>query len=292
MRARSAYARLANGYAQLEVNRRNTDLLDQFVQISRNRYETGAATQADVLIAQTDAAKLLEMRADLERQISEAQSALNVLMNRPAQTALGQPAAPVFAGQTLSLRTVQSIALAQRPELQRAQARLEAERFRVELAQRQWFPDPALNVKAQRYNDAAQAVSEVDIGVSFPVPWLNWKKYNSGALEARKSIEAASHELDAARTETLGLVRDQLKKIETAAHHYEIYRDNILPVARQTVDASRSAYEANTGGFLQLITARRTLQDAESAALNHLADYQVALAELNAIVGGIPEDQK
>lgn len=292
MRGRSAYARLANGYAQLEVNRRNSDLLDQFVQISRNRYETGAATQADVLIAQTDAAKLLEMRADLERQISEAQSALNVLMNRPAQAALGQPSAPDFAGQTFSLRTLQNIALAQRPELHRAQARLEAERFRVELAKRQWFPDPALNVKAQRYNDAAQAVSEVDIGVSFPVPWLNWKKYNSGALEARKSIETASHELDAARTETLGLVRDQLKKIETAAHHYEIYRDNILPVAKQTVEASRAAYEANTGGFLQLITARRTLQDAESAALNHLADYQVALAELDAIVGGIPEGQK
>ena len=292
MRARSAYARLANGYAQLEVNRRNTDLLNQFVEISRNRYETGAATQADVLIAQTDGAKLLEMRADLERQISEAQSALNVLMNRPAQAALGQPAAPFFAGRTLSLRTLQNIALAQRPDLQRAQARLDAERFRVELAQRQWFPDPALNVKAQRYNDAAQAVSEVDVGVSFPVPWLNWKKYNSGVLEARKSIESASHELEAARTETLGLVRDQLKKVETAAHHYEIYRDNILPLATQTVDASRAAYEANTGGFLQLITARRTLQDAESAALNHLSDYQVALAVLDAIVGGIPEDQK
>src|SRR5215475_3630856 len=143
MRTRSAYARLANGYAQLEVNRRNTDLLDQFVEISRNRYETGAATQADVLIAQTDAAKLLEIRADLERQISEAQSALNVLMNRPAQAALGQPSAPVFVGHTLSLRTLQNIALAQRPELQLAHARLEAERFRVELAQRQWFPDPA-----------------------------------------------------------------------------------------------------------------------------------------------------
>lgn len=292
MRARSAYARLANGYAQLEVNRRNTDLLNQFVEISRNRYETGTATQADVLIAQTDAAKQLEMRADLEKQISEAQSALNVLMNRPAQTALGAPAPPVFAARTLSLRALQNIALARRPDLQRAQARLEAEHFRVQLAQREAFPDPALNVKAQRYNDAAQAVSEVDVGISFPVPWLNWKKYNSEVLEARKSIESASHELDATRTETLGLVRDQLKKVETAAHHYEIYRENILPVARQTVDASRAAYEANTGGFLQLITARRTLQDAESAALNHLADYQVALAELNAIVGGIPEDQK
>jgi len=292
MRTRSAYARLANGYAQLEVNRRNTDLLDQFVQISRNRYETGAATQADVLIAQTDAAKLLEMRADLERQISEAQSALNVLMNRPAQSALGEPSAPTFSGQTLSLRTLQNVALARRPELQRAQDRLEAERFRFELARRQWFPDPALNVKAQRYNDAAEAVSEVDVGVSFPLPWLNWKKYNSGALEARKSIENASHELDAVRTETLGLVRDQLKKIQTAAEQYVLYRDSILPVARQTVEASRAAYEANTGGFLQLITARRTLQDAESAALNHLANYQVALAELDAIIGGRPEDQK
>jgi outer membrane protein TolC len=292
MRARSAYARLANGYAQLEVNRRNTDLLDQFVQISRNRYETGAATQADVLIAQTDAAKLLEMRADLERQISEAQSALNVLMNRPAQSDLGEPSAPAFSGQTLSLRTLQNVALARRPELQRAQDRLEAERFRFELARRQQFPDPALNVKAQRYNDAAEAVSEVDVGVSFPVPWLNWKKYDSGVLEARKSIENASHELDAVRTETLGLVRDQLKKIQTAADQYELYQDNILPVARQTVEASRVAYEANTGGFLQLITARRTLQDAESAALIHLANYQVALAELDAIVGGIPEDQK
>jgi outer membrane protein TolC len=292
MRARSAYARLANGYAQLEVNRRNTDLLDQFVQISRSRYETGAATQADVLIAQTDAAKLLEMRADLERQISDAQSALNVLMNRPAQSTLGQPSARAFAGQTLSLQKLQNIALAQRPELQRSQDRLEGERFRFELARRQWFPDPALNVKAQRYNDAAQAISEVDVGVSFPLPWLNSTKYNSGILEARKSVEGVSHELDAARTETLGLVRDQLKKIQTAAKQYELYRDNILPVARQTVEASRTAYEANTGGFLQLITARRTLQDAESAALNHLVDYQVALAELDAIVGKIPEDEK
>src|SRR5262245_50259758 len=67
MRARSAYARLANGYEQLEVNRRNSELLDQFVEISRSRYEAGVATQSDVLLAQTDSAKLLEARADIER---------------------------------------------------------------------------------------------------------------------------------------------------------------------------------------------------------------------------------
>ena len=290
-RARIAYARLANGYAQLEVNRRNDELLGQFVQISRSRYETGVATQADVLIAQTDAAKLLETRADIGRQISEAQSALNVLLNRPAQAPLGRPDPLVFTPRVLSLDKLQAIAIASRPELQRAQSQIDAARFRVELANRQWFPDPALNVKAQRYNEASQAISEVDVGVSIPIPWVNGKKYSAGALEARKDLENAQQEFDAARFEALALVRDQLKKIQTSAQQYELYRDNILPVARQTVAASRSAYEASTGGFLELITTRRTLQDVESAALNHLADYEAAVAELDAIIGGTRPDR-
>jgi cobalt-zinc-cadmium efflux system outer membrane protein len=285
MRARSAYARLANGYAQLEVNRRNSDLLDQFVQISRSRYETGVATQSDVLLAETDAARLLEQRADIERQISQEQSALNVLMNRAAQAPLGRPSDLAFGQQALSLENLQASAIVLRPELRRAQDRIDAERFRLQLANREWFPDPALSVKAQRYNSAAQAVSEVDVGVSIPVPWLNWKKYSAGVLEARKSVEDAEREFGAARIETLGLVRDQLKKIQTSADQYKLYRDNILPLARQSVDATRAAYEASTGGFLDLITARRTLQDAESAALNRLAEYETQMAELDAIIG-------
>ena len=157
------------------------------MQISRSRYEAGVATQADVLLAQTDAAKLLETQADIERQISQEQSALNVLMNRPAQARLGRPSELVFTPQALSLESLQTSAIALRPELRRAQSRIDAERFRLELANRQWFPDPALNVKAQRYNSAAQAVSEVDVGVSIPVPWVNWKKYSAGMVEARKS---------------------------------------------------------------------------------------------------------
>jgi cobalt-zinc-cadmium efflux system outer membrane protein len=291
-RARSAYVALANGYAQLEVNRRNAGLLDQFVQISRSRYETGAATQADVLIAQTDTAKLLELRAAIGRQISDAQSALNVLMNRPAQTPVGQPRSLVFTTRSWSLEKLQAIVVACRPELQRAQSRVDAEKFKIELANRQWIPDPALNIKAQRYNEAAEAVSEVDIGISFSLPWLNQKKYTAGVLEARKSAEYAQLEFDAARIEALGLARDQLMKIQTSATQYALYSDRILPLARQTVEASRAAYEANTGGFLELITTRRTLQDVESTALNHLADYETAVAELDAIVGNSVFEQR
>jgi outer membrane protein TolC len=168
---------------------------------------------------------------------------------------------------------------------------IDAGRFGVELAHRQWFPDPMVNVKAQRYNAASQAVSEVDVGFSLPLPFLNQKKYAAGILEAGKSLENARREFDATRTEALGLVRDQLKKIQTAASQYELYQDQILPLARQTVEASRAAYEASTGGFLELITARRTLQDVESMALNRLAEYEVAIAELDAITGNLTPNQ-
>ena len=284
-RARAAFHRLANEYAQLEVNQRNVDLLNQFAETNRQRYEVGNASQADVLTAQTDAAKLLEAQSDIFRRISDAQSQLNVLMNRPAQSPLAQPSQIPFQSPHFSLQVLQAVALSERPEMQRAQNRVEAERFRVQLANRQWVPDPTLDVQAQRYNEAGQAVSELDVGVSIGLPFLNPRKYSATVTEARRNFESARHELEAMRAETLGLVRDQLTKIETAAHHYELYSDKILPLARQAVQSNRVAYETSSANFLELITAQRVLQDVESAHVNHLADYQVAVAELDAIVG-------
>jgi cobalt-zinc-cadmium efflux system outer membrane protein len=284
-RARAAFHRLANEYAQLEVNQRNVDLLNQFAEVNRQRYEVGNASQADVLTAQTDAAKLLEAQSDIFRRISDAQSQLNVLMNRPAQSPVSQPSQIPFQPPHFSLQTLQAVALSARPEMQRAQNRVEAERFRVELANRQRFSDPTLDVQAQRYNETGRAVSELDVGVSIGLPFLNPRKYFATVTEARRNFESAQHELEATRTETLGLVRDQLKKIETAAHHYELYSDKILPLARQAVQSNRVAYETSSANFLELITAQRVLQDVESAHVNHLADYQVAVAELDAIVG-------
>lgn len=289
-RARSAYYRLANEYEQLEINRRNVELLNQFAELSRARYEVGTARETDVLTAKTDAARLVEAQADILRRISDAQTQVNVLMNRPAQARLGVLSAVAFEPVHLSLANLQRVALSARPEVQRAQNRIEAERFRVQLANRQRISDPLLNVKAQRYNEAAQAVSELDVGLSIGLPFFNARKYSAGITEAQRNFEAAQREFEAASNEALGLVRDQVKKVETAAHHYELYRDKILPLAQQTVKANRAAYEASGATFLELISSQRVLQEVESTFVEHLADYQIALAELRAVVGA--DDQR
>src|SRR5438034_8981890 len=58
-RARAAFHRLANEYAQLEVNQRNVDLLNKFAEVKHKRYEVVKASQADVITVKTDDAKLI-----------------------------------------------------------------------------------------------------------------------------------------------------------------------------------------------------------------------------------------
>src|SRR5581483_9325343 len=74
VQARIAYVRLANAYAQIDLNRKNATLLQQSVQITQSRYELGQMSQADLLNAETEAAKLDEDAFDFEQQISDQQS--------------------------------------------------------------------------------------------------------------------------------------------------------------------------------------------------------------------------
>jgi cobalt-zinc-cadmium efflux system outer membrane protein len=282
---RASFFRLANAYDQLEINRTNTDSLKQIADISRARYEAGTQSAADVLVAETDHSKLEEAQRDLERQLSDEQSRLNQLMNRDAFTPLSVPGAASIKGPELSPSRLRPLLLTHRPEIKMAEAKIDVEKWKLQLARREWIPDPALMIKAQRYNDAGQAVSEVDAGVSFPLPWVNFRKYSAGVREAGENLGAAEHGLDRTQKEALRLLRDQLQKIETFHHHVELFRDKLVPQAQQAFEANRLSYESGKASFLDWITSQRVLRDVEATARMHLTDYQVAVAELEAIIG-------
>ena len=284
-KARTSFFRLANAYEQLEINSKNLVSLRQIADISRSKYETGVESAANALVAETDYSKLLETRRDLERNLSDAQSQLNALMNHDAFAPLGTPSAANINEANLSLSRLRAITLAQRPEVQMAHAKIDSEKSKLQLARRAWIPDPALMVKGQRYNDASQAVSELDAGVSFTVPWVNPSKYSAGVREARENVGAAEQGLDREQKEALRLLRDQLEKIETAHHHVELFHDKLVPQARQAFEATRLSYESGKASFLDWISAQRNLRDIEATAREHLADYQIAVAELEAVTG-------
>ena len=59
----------------------------------------------------------------------------------------------------------------------------------------------------------------------------------------------------------------------------------VLVRARQTVQANRTNYESGKTGFLELVVSDRSLREVEAMHREHLADYQMAIAELEALVG-------
>ena len=166
-----------------------------------------------------------------------------------------------------------------------AQAQIEAEREKVQLARREWIPDPSISVQVQRYNATEKAISEFDTGIAISIPWGNAGKYAAQTREANSSLAAAAAELEGARNEATQVLRDQMQKIETLRHHVELFQDTIVPQARQAFEATQSAYETGKGGFAEWITAQRMLRDVQANELSHQTDYQIAIAELEGVVG-------
>src|SRR5204862_6322815 len=117
-------------------------------------------------------------------------------MNRDACAPLGPPAEATIGEASLSVSSLHAITLAQRPEVQMARAKIDGEKSKLQLAHRAWIPDPAVSIKGQRYNDAAEAVSELDAGVSFTIPWVNPARYSSVVREARANLAAAEQGLE------------------------------------------------------------------------------------------------
>ncbi|MEN3369644.1 MAG: outer membrane protein heavy metal efflux system [Verrucomicrobiota bacterium] len=284
-RARSAYFRLANAFAQIELNRKNYQSLTQIAEIGRSRYEVGTQSAAEVLMSETEAAKLLELRRDLERNIATEQSQLNVLMNRDAFTPLAVSGDIPVRHREFSIASLRSAVLSNRPEIRAARARIAAGEATIRLAHRAWIPDPSFKVEGQRYNDAGQSLSELDAGISFSVPWGNPRKYSAGVTEARANLAAAQAALERAENEAIGSLRDALQKVTTAHHHVELFRDKLVPQTRQAFQATQLAYESGKATFAEWILVQRNLRDMEAEARMHLTDYQTALAELESVVG-------
>jgi outer membrane protein, heavy metal efflux system len=284
-KTRASYFRLANAHAQLELNRKNFVSLRQIAEVSRSRYEVAKANAAEPLASEVEASKLLESEKDILRNISAEQSQLNVLMNRDAFAPLGQPEETKIKSTVPSMEQARALALANRPEIKIAQAKIDMEKSRLDLARRNWIPDPAITVQAQRYNDSRQAASELDAGVSFTVPWVNPGKYAAAVREAKENLAAAEHGLDQTNAQSLGLLRDALQKVHTAKHHVELFRDKLVPQARHAFEANQFAYETGKASFLEWITAQRNLRDLEAMGQQHVADYYAALADVEAVVG-------
>jgi cobalt-zinc-cadmium efflux system outer membrane protein len=284
-KAKASYYQISNYYQLLDINHADESSLVQSVDNTRAKFEVGTQGQADLLLAENERQKIIEARRDIEQKLSDQESALNVLMNRDPFAPLGHPVVNGDNSLPAPPERLRQLVLANRPEVREAQTKVTAARAKLELAKREWIPDPTVSLEAERYNAASQFVSQVGGGVSINIPWLNGKKYRAEERETQGELSAAESDFVSAQTESLGLLRNQLEKIETLHHHLELYSDSLLPTARQTVASYQTDYEGDKTTLLVLLSSQRNLRELETMYYQDLTDYRVALAELESLVG-------
>jgi outer membrane protein, heavy metal efflux system len=284
-KVRSAFIQLANDYELLELNQAEETTVAQTIDNTRTKFEVGKQPESGILIAQIERQKVSEERQDLEQKLSNDETTLKVLMNVDAFESLGRPDLGEIRVVNLDSLKLRSRILLNNPEVLQSNAQLAAAQARYQLAKREWIPDPRVSIEADHYNAGSQIASEVSGGISISLPWFNEKKYSAGEQEALDRVTSAQNALEAVKSEVIGKLRDQLQKIQTLHHHAGLFENSLIPSAKQNVSASQTDYETDKTTFQDLLTSQRNLWEVESTYHQHLTDYQIALAELESLLG-------
>ena len=124
-------------------------------------------------------------------------------------------------------------------------------------------------------------------GVSIPLPLHN---KNQGAIrEAEVQVEKVSVERKAAEAVLTAQVGDAYEQMAKAYAEIEILSSAVLPNAQKAMDAVKDGYAVGKLSQLDVLEARRTINEARMQHLQALVDYHKAAAQLDALTGATPK---
>jgi cobalt-zinc-cadmium efflux system outer membrane protein len=183
----------------------------------------------------------------------------------------------------LSVAVLTERALGRHPSRRWLELSVKAAEARVEAADRQAFPDPALAV-SYSYEPEEAGTTHVWLGtLRLPLP-----------LWERNQVERARTraELGIARTESLvfeqrlrARIAAAVARVNAAAERSQIYGVDILPALKVNLEKLRHAFDMGEIDVLELSQIRGRLLATNSDALGAITDYYAALAELEALTG-------
>ena len=272
---------------KLAVNDAHRALLAELREIAVARYEAGTAAQQDPLEAEYEEAELLHREVELRADRAITAEQLNALLHRapelplpPPPATLEEPGAAAEAPEALVAR-----ALAERPELRAAEARISARQAAVDLARREFLPDLKLMGAYDTFWDQSQLRPMLGIEVNVPIR----RARRNGALdEAKAALEAAKAERSGLDDQVRVSVERALERLTEAHHALAIYRERMLPAARDRVESARAAFETGQSDFSTVIDAERRLREAELGQEEVVVELSRRHAELARATGALP----
>ena len=267
---------------------RNTRILDDFIVLAQTRYAVNQGAQTDILKAQVERSKLLEMRITLEQQRKTAQAELNSLLYRPADTPVGTIPEPDMTPLNLSGKELRKAANDNRPQIRSLQAVVGKGEAELRLARREFYPDFNVSLEYMQRDPAMGGEGDdmYTLGLTFNLP-VRRERRHAAVAEAESGIAMASEELNGLNNSSDRGISDLLAQLERRRKLAELYKTGIIPQAGQALESATINYRVNKVDFMTLLDSQMILFNYEREYYDSLADYQMKLAQLEALVGKV-----
>jgi len=287
---KQAYYELYFIQQAIKVTESEKQLLIEIRKVANSRYKTGQTSQQDVLRTELEISNVVNELVRLRQRLASAQARLASLLHIAPETDL-QALDRLPAQQApQDLAWLQRQAVAARPELHARLAALEHDQRQVELAHLDYRPDVTLGFSwIDVSSDGISPVANGDdallltAGLNLPV---YRKRLGATVRSTQAQAVAAARQYDAVRDRTLAEVADLFAQARSQQELIKLFREDILPKAKQTLQVSSKAYNVGEVDFLQLIDNWRQLLRYEVSYLRLQASLRQTLAELERVVGG------
>lgn len=251
-------------------------LARQVVDSAAARYSSGTGSQADVLRAEVETARVEAAQRSIASQIRAAQSMLNVAMGLPATTPIGDLSYSPSLSTIPSRASAEGTALFTRPELRVGEAEIERAIAEIDVMKSMYRPMAV--IRAGRASTMAEGPGAMlMIGVTVPI----WRgRLRAGEAEARSMERMARADLEAMKLMVAGEAAAAREEVEAARETVRSLEIEIIPRAVMAVDAVLAAYSSGQGSLISVVDAFGALWRARGdlvMANSQLGDASVSL---------------
>lgn len=258
--------------------------------LTERRFAAGDIPELDVARARSELAATESEALALDRQRSQVEHALALLVGEPASgfsvaTALWQATLPqVPAG-------VPSTVLARRPDIAAAQSALQAAQARVGVAQAAWWPTLALTAAggqaSPELSDLFRTAARTwGVGLLLELPLFDGGRRAAGVAQSEAEVNAALARLRGQMLVAFKDVEDELAALRLLARQGEAQARAVGAAARVTV-LSEARYRNGLVSQLELLDAQRSeLRNRRQALQVRSAQFQSTVGLIRALGGG------
>ena len=291
------YYYLSRAIATTEEHKR---LIIYLENVARTNYSAGITPYGDLIKAQVELGKIEDRLLTLRDLQNPIVAKLNETLNRPFSHALPYPTVipeeePIFSDDQMIAWLRES-----NPELKSIDFTIAQEKAAIDLAKKDYFPNLTLGVEYIETDDALTPPANPETGevprvkddgkdpviakfaINLPI-WYN--KYRAGEKEARLRHLAALKDRSDRENTLIADLKMELYNFRDAKRKIDLYRDTLVPKAKQSFSVIQKSFTAGKTDFLDVVDAERTLLEFQLSYERALASRAQRLAKLEMLIG-------